>query len=145
MKLYISQNLTRKIVLSIALSAFSLLGLSQKKQTFTDSLSNFLSTEFERGFTLDSSMTIGCQNSAIESYYGKTIPPVKGQAHFHSRIKLEDEPVLEVLKIGTILNTIKEGLYKNGSFEYLNEINASRFWVEEVQVEKTYYLVVGID
>ena len=90
-------------------------------------------------------MSIGCQNKKKESYYGQVIPPVKGQAHYHARLKMEDDQVLDILSITTAVRDIKELVQRQDAFAYLNEITASRFWVEEIKVENTYFLVVGLD
>ncbi len=139
------QGLIKKGFLTTAFLAFTILGFSQKKQEVIDSLSVMLSKEFGRTFTLDQNMSLGCQNSAKESYYGPVIPPVKGQAHYHARLKMEGDPVLDILKIGTVIGNFKELVQMEEDRGYLNEITASRFWVEEVKVENTYFLVVGLD
>ena len=90
-------------------------------------------------------MSLGCQNSAKVSYYGPVIPPVKGQAHYHARLKMEGDQVLDILRITTAVRDIKELVQRQDAYAYLNDISASRFWVEEVKVENTYYLVVGLD
>ena len=139
------QGLIKKGFLTTAFLAFAILGYSQKKQEVTDSLSVMLSKEFGRTFTLDPNMSLGCQNSAKESYYGPVIPPVKGQAHYHARLKMEGDQVLDILRITTAVRDIKELVQRQDAYAYLNDISASRFWVEEVKVENTYYLVVGLD
>jgi hypothetical protein len=139
------QGLIKKGFLTTAFLAFAILGFSQKKQEVTDSLSVMLSKEFGRTFTLDPNMSLGCQNSAKESYYGPVIPPVKGQAHYHARLKMEGDQVLDILRITTAVRDIKELVQREDAYAYLNDISASRFWVEEVKVENTYYLVVGLD
>jgi len=139
------QGLIKKGFLTTAFLAFAILGFSQKKQEITDSLSVMLSKEFGRTFTLDSNMSLGCQNNAKESYYGQVIPPVKGQAHYHARLKMEDDQVLDILSITTAVRDIKELVQRQDVYAYLNEISASRFWVEEIKVENTYFLVVGLD
>ena len=139
------QGMIKKGFLTTAFLAFAILGYSQKKQEVTDSLSVMLSKEFGRTFTLDPNMSLGCQNSAKESYYGPVIPPVKGQAHYHARLKMEGDQVLDILRITTAVRDIKELVQRQDAYAYLNDISASRFWVEEVKVENTYYLVVGLD
>ncbi len=139
------QGLIKKGFLTTAFLAFAILGYSQKKQEVTDSLSVMLSKEFGRTFTLDPNMSLGCQNSAKESYYGPVIPPVKGQAHYHARLKMEGDQVLDILRITTAVGAIKKLVQMQDDYAYLNDISASRFWVEEVKVENTYYLVVGLD
>lgn len=139
------QGLIKKGFLTTAFLVFTILGFSQKKQEVIDSLSVMLSKEFGRTFTLDPNMSLGCQNSASESYYCKTIPPVKGQAHYHARLKMEGDPVLDILKIGTVIENFKELVQVDQYNNYLKEISASRFWVEEIKVENTYFLVVGLD
>ena len=139
------QGMIKKGFLTTAFLAFAILGYSQKKQEVTDSLSVMLSKEFGRTFTLDPNMSLGCQNSAKESYYGPVIPPVKGQAHYHARLKMEGDQVLDILRITTAVGAIKKLVQRQDAYAYLNDISASRFWVEEVKVENTYYLVVGLD
>ena len=139
------QGMIKKGFLTTAFLAFAILGFSQKKQEVTDSLSVMLSKEFGRTFTLDPNMSLGCQNSAKESYYGPVIPPVKGQAHYHARLKMEDDQVLDILRTTTVVRNIMELVQRQDYYNYLNEISASRFWVEEIKVENTYYLVVGLD
>ena len=139
------QGLIKKGFLTTAFLAFTILGFSQKKQEVTDSLSVMLSKEFGRTFTLDPNMSLGCQNNAKESYYGPTIPPVKGQAHYHALLKMEGDQVLDILRITTAVRDIKELVQREDAYAYLNDISASRFWVEEIKIENTYYLVVGLD
>jgi len=118
---------------------------SQKHQMVKDSLMAMLSQDFGRDFILDPKMSVGCFNSARESYYGSTISPVNGQAHYHARLKMEGDPVLGVLKVETVVNNFRELIQRTDAHEYLKEIAVSRFWMEEVQIENTYFLVVGLD
>ncbi len=125
--------------------AFTLCNFAQNRQAVIDSLSEMLYKDFGRKFTLDPDMSNGCINSAKESYSGNVIAPVKGQAHYHARLKMEGEPVLEVLKMSTVIREFKALIESQDAFGYLQEISACRFWVEEVKVEDTYFLVVGVD
>jgi hypothetical protein len=58
---------------------------------------------------------------------------------------MEGDQVLDILRTTTAVRDIKELIQREDAYAYLNEISASRFWVEEVKVENTYYLVVGLD
>jgi hypothetical protein len=58
---------------------------------------------------------------------------------------MEDDQVLDILRTTTVVRNIMELVQRQDYYNYLNEISASRFWVEEIKVENTYYLVVGMD
>jgi hypothetical protein len=139
------QDYTRRVLLVVMCLVITMSNFAQNKQIVIDSLSNVLYVDFGRKFTLDPSMIQGCINSARESYFGELIPPVNGQAHYHARLKMEGEPVLGVLKMSTVIREIRALIERQDAYDYLTEISAHRFWVQEVQVEDTYFLVVGLD
>jgi hypothetical protein len=139
------QSLIKKGFLTTAFLAFTILGFSQKKEEVVNSLTSMLNQKFNKSFSLDSTLSQGCKNHAKEKYYCQRLPFSKGQAHYHSSLNMYGDPVIPTLRTETIVNDFSEMLDDEFIKGALTDTEVSRFWIEEVQINDRYFLVLAVE
>jgi hypothetical protein len=153
-------NKTSSIIIMIMIVALSLFGKVYSQDTITkaykgkpsnvqtiemlrDSIESYLYKRYGHTVKPDPSFLKGCIRSAYESAYDKDIEPEGKEAYFHSTVG----STIDILKNYTIseltdefLDITEEPSMKN-QFSLLNPVS---YWVEIIELEGKYYMVVAL-
>jgi hypothetical protein len=114
-------------------------GLDKIKVSFDQSLTQFFNHEVE----LDSTLKESCIKFVDQEVDGKEIVKGKNYAYFHQIWELSEKP--ENYKVDGLCNSLVKMLGQDTFRNYVPYIEGNRFWVESVEKNGKYYLVVAIN
>lgn len=114
-------------------------GLDKIKVSFDQSLTQFFNHEVE----LDSTLKESCIKFVDQEVDGKEIVKGKNYAYFHQIWELSEKP--ENYKVDGLCNSLVKMLGQDTFHNYVPYIEGNRFWVESVEKNGKYYLVVAIN
>lgn len=115
------------------------IGLDKIKVSFDQSLTQFFNHEVE----LDSTLRESCIKFVDKEVDGKEIIKDKNYAYFHQIWELSEKP--ENYKPESLCNSLVKMLGRETFSNYIPYIEGNRFWVESIEKNGKYYLVVAIN
>jgi len=114
-------------------------GLEKIKVSFDETLTNF----FKHDVELDSALRESCIKFLEKEVDGKEIVKGKNYAYYHQMWELSEKP--ENYKADGLCKSLLKSMSQEDLANYINYIDGNRFWVESIEKNGKYYLVIALN
>ena len=142
----------KKLFLTIALGTFLLctsnsfsMGVNKEPipTKIIKEFSNVLSLFFDHELKLDSTLRESCLQFIEEEVGGKQLTKGKDYAYFHMMWTLTDS--LGSYKSEDLTNSLDKMIHQDIYKNYFSRMEGESYWIEVIQKEEKYYLVVALN
>ncbi|NBU98041.1 MAG: hypothetical protein EBS19_07500 [Spirochaetia bacterium] len=114
-------------------------GLSKIKVSFDETLTSFFNHEIE----LDSTLKESCIKFVEKEVDGKEIVKGENYAYYHQMWELSEKP--ENYKTEGLCKSLLNSMSRDDLKNYIHYIEGNRFWVESIEKNGKYYLVIALN
>ena len=142
----------KKLFLTIALGTFHLctsnsFSMGVHKEPIPTKIikefSNVLSLFFDHELKLDSTLRESCLQFIEAEVGGKQLTKGKDYAYFHMMWTLTDS--LGAYKSEDLTNSLDKMIHQDIYKNYFSRMEGESYWIEVIQKEEKYYLVVALN
>jgi len=114
-------------------------GLEKIKVSFDETLTTF----FKHEVNLDSTLKESCIKFLEKEVDGKEIVKGNNYAYYHQMWELSENP--ENYKADGLCKSLLKSMSQDDLANYIHYIEGNRFWVESIERNGKYYLVVALN